>query len=138
MFKQDSLTRKQTTGNSSLVSTSASATHNKQLSSYYESLRTNVMSILGQVKVQPTSDMDTSSAAAAAVAAGITPDNLTPNKENFDSYLCKLQNICTENLSAEEASKYNQANYTQPAATANPAVFTTIGQMTHNPSSMPT
>ena len=68
----------------------SNSSNSKQLSSYYESLRSNVMSILGQVKVPCNSN-----------------EMVDPNmagfstKENFDSYLTKLQTICTENMGEE-------------------------------------
>ena len=65
---------------------------NQHLSSYYESLRSNVMSILGQVKVPQGSSNE-----MMEVSGGFNP-----SKENFDSYLTKLQTICTETMSNEE------------------------------------
>ena len=59
----------------------------KHLTSYYESLRSNVMSILGHVKVPSASD-------DVMHASG--------SKDNFDSYLTKLQSICTETMTNEE------------------------------------
>jgi hypothetical protein len=70
-----------------MVGTVSSATSNKQLTSYYESLRSNVISILGHVKVP--NEMESSMSGATS-------------KENFDSYLTKLQTICTDNMNNEE------------------------------------
>lgn len=62
------------------------------------------MSILGQVKVP--NDMD------SPMVGGFNP-----SKENFDSYLTKLQNICTENLGSEDSSaNKTDLNTTMPTS----------------------
>ena len=83
-----------------------------KLNNYYESLRSNVMSILGHVRM-PNDPVSAASAGLAAAASGSgtsglpgthmgssasssMPDNIS--QENFDSYLSKLQTICTENM----------------------------------------
>ena len=84
-----------------------------KLNNYYESLRSNVMSILGHVRM-PNDPVSAASAGLAAAASGSSssglvsgahmgsaasssmPDNIS--QENFDSYLSKLQTICTENM----------------------------------------
>ena len=72
----------------------------KHLTSYYESLRSNVMSILGHVKV-PSDEMHAGAVAAAGVcSAGAAVSG--PSKDNFDSYLTKLQSICTETMTNDE------------------------------------
>ena len=77
-----------------------------KLNNYYESLRTNVMSILGHA----AGAAGGSSAAAAgpmaslaaASAGGLSSDSLGAaaghhSETAFDSYLSKLQTICTDN-----------------------------------------
>ena len=83
-----------------------------KLNNYYESLRSNVMSILGHVRM-PNDPVSAASAGLAAAASGSNtsglsgthmgssasstmPENIS--QENFDSYLSKLQTICTENM----------------------------------------
>lgn len=88
---------------SSMVGNSSS----KQLSSYYESLRSNVMSILGQVKVSGSNEMMHEPAVAASMSSSSTTMS---SKENFDSYLTKLQTICTENMNSEEVKPINHCN----------------------------
>lgn len=80
-----------------------------KLNNYYESLRTNVMSILGHVRMpnEPVGSGvgHSSSAAAMGLAAAGTssclPDNIS--QENFDSYLSKLQTICTDSMHDDSA-----------------------------------
>jgi len=57
---------------------------NAKLSDYYENLRTNVFSILGPKPV---------------MRVGSEQENLS--QEKYDSYLTKLQNICTEQVGEE-------------------------------------
>ncbi|QQP37469.1 Uncharacterized protein FKW44_017742, partial [Caligus rogercresseyi] len=64
-----------------------------KLSNYYESIRSNVMSILGgSAAANPGSGVASSSSSSGL---GASMDGLATTKENFDSYLNKLQNICT-------------------------------------------
>ena len=58
----------------------------KHLTSYYESLRSNVMSILGHVKV-PSEEMHAGAVAAAGVCSAGAAVSSGPSKDNFDSYL---------------------------------------------------
>ena len=76
---------------SGISTSNANDGSHKHLTSYYESLRSNVMSILGQVKV-PSEDMH------------VPPPPPVPGSkaDNFDSYLTKLQSICTETMTNEE------------------------------------
>ena len=107
---------------------------NKQLSSYYESLRSNVMSILGQVKV-PTTHVGTN--------MGDLQDphgSFNASKENFDSYLTKLQNICTENMNSEEVkpihnNQVHMSNHMNNHTAA--GVISAIGNVANN-STLPT
>ena len=73
----------------------------KHLTSYYESLRSNVMSILGHVKV-PSEEMHAGAVAAAGVCSAGAAVSSGPSKDNFDSYLTKLQSICTETMTNDE------------------------------------
>ena len=66
-----------------------------KLNSYYENLRSNVMSILGQVREPiipppPPSTVPSATSSTAGIPVGNSQDQ-------FDSYLTKLQNICSEN-----------------------------------------
>ena len=91
-----------------------------KLNDYYNSLRSNVMSILGHVGM-PNGPVSAASAGLAVAASGantsglstshmtgssgssaIMPDNIS--QENFDSYLSKLQTICTENMGEDGVS----------------------------------
>ena len=99
-----------------MVGSTNPASNSKQLSSYYESLRSNVMSILGQVKVP--------GAAGCPQVSSNEMDHHSSHhnmgfstKENFDSYLTKLQTICTENLGDEvkpHHHSHHQAAVGQP------------------------
>lgn len=70
----------------------ASRRNNARLNNYYENLRSNVMSILGHVKVPNEQDPN-------VVGHSGHP-------ENFDSYLTKLQTICTDNMNDEGKPVY--------------------------------
>ena len=54
------------------------------------------MSILGQVKVPAVGPVSNEMEATSMVGG------FNPSKDNFDSYLTKLQTICTETMSNEE------------------------------------
>ena len=88
----------------------------KHLSSYYESLRSNVMSILGQVKVPPPPG-STACSEMEATASSLGGCPFNPSKDNFDSYLTKLQTICTETMSNEEVKPIQHHHPHHPAAT---------------------
>ena len=88
----------------------SNSSNSKQLSSYYESLRSNVMSILGQVKVPCNSNEMVVDPSNMAAAHGFS------TKENFDSYLTKLQTICTENMSEEVKALPTPATTTLPTS----------------------
>ena len=73
-----------------------------KLNSYYENLRTNVMSILGQVREPIIPPPPTS----ANAHGGVVPSSVSSqpsglvvanSQDQFDSYLTKLQTICSEN-----------------------------------------
>ena len=103
---------------------------NKHLSSYYESLRSNVMSILGQVKVPPPgsvaacNDME----ATASTLGGC----FNPSKENFDSYLTKLQTICTETMSNEEVKPHHPAaTHHQIHTTQQPSIIDSVNSVSN-------
>ena len=77
-----------------------------KLNSYYENLRTNVMSILGQVRepiIPPPPPMPPTTATIGG--SGNIPVSGSGNgslvvansQDQFDSYLTKLQTICSEN-----------------------------------------
>ncbi len=74
---------------------------NKQLTSYYESLRSNVMSILGGGMKVPN-EMEAAASMASSmgmgVGMGMGAATAASTKDNFDSYLSKLQTICTDNV----------------------------------------
>ncbi|XP_063531667.1 myelin transcription factor 1-like protein isoform X8 [Cydia strobilella] len=62
---------------------------NNNLTDYYESLRNNVITLLGHVKL-PGGE-----AAPAAATGGPPPPPDKPAHDNFDSYLTKLQTLCS-------------------------------------------
>ena len=80
-----------------------------KLNSYYENLRTNVMSILGQVRepIIPPPPSGPNSAGSTSTSAGGIGGSGGPggisgvvaanSQDQFDSYLTKLQTICSEN-----------------------------------------
>ena len=79
-----------------------------KLNSYYENLRSNVMSILGQVRepIIPPPPPPSSSTVPSATSAVPVVGN---SQDQFDSYLTKLQNICSENggsVSTDPKSSY--------------------------------
>ena len=84
------------------------------------------MSILGQVKVPGCSnELDGSAMVGHAFSA------TTATKEDFDSYLTKLQNICTENMGTEEVKpiQHHQHHHhpmTNPAAGPALSINTTM------------
>ncbi|XP_061712051.1 myelin transcription factor 1-like protein isoform X8 [Cydia pomonella] len=61
---------------------------NNNLTDYYESLRNNVITLLGHVKL-PGGE------AAPAAPGGPPPPPDKPAHDNFDSYLTKLQTLCS-------------------------------------------
>jgi len=67
-----------------------------KLNSYYENLRSNVMSILGQVRepIIPPPPSSVPPSGTNVATSGIPGSN---SQDQFDSYLTKLQNICSEN-----------------------------------------
>ena len=71
-----------------------------KLNNYYENLRTNVMSILGQVRepiIPPPPHSSTPHSSAGGVHNPTGISGVVPNSQDqFDSYLTKLQNICSE------------------------------------------
>lgn len=69
-----------------------------KLNSYYESLRTNVMSILGQVRepIIPPPPPSGSNIPVSNSTGGM-PGVVATSQDQFDSYLNKLQTICSEN-----------------------------------------
>ncbi|XP_063377890.1 myelin transcription factor 1-like protein isoform X8 [Cydia fagiglandana] len=62
---------------------------NNNLTDYYESLRNNVITLLGHVKL-PGGE-----SAPASAAGGPPPPPDKPAHDNFDSYLTKLQTLCS-------------------------------------------
>ncbi|XP_063620138.1 myelin transcription factor 1 isoform X2 [Cydia splendana] len=62
---------------------------NNNLTDYYESLRNNVITLLGHVKL-PGGE-----SAPATAAGGPPPPPDKPAHDNFDSYLTKLQTLCS-------------------------------------------
>ena len=87
-----------------------------KLNSYYENLRTNVMSILGQVREPiipppPTPTCPVSGANPAGVGVGSTHSatgGLVPanSQDQFDSYLTKLQTICSDQNGEPKPNPY--------------------------------
>ena len=59
------------------------------------------MSILGHVKV-PSEEMHAGAVASAGVCSAGAAVSSGPSKDNFDSYLTKLQSICTETMTNDE------------------------------------
>ena len=122
-----------------------------KLNNYYESLRSNVMSILGHVRM-PNDPVSAASAGLAAAASGSNtsgipgshmassapssmPDNIS--QENFDSYLSKLQTICTENMADEGVnsvgmSSHNSSSVGVPTSTKQPVMYDSVKSALHN------
>lgn len=99
-----------------------------KLNNYYESLRTNVMSILGQVRepslpppVQAQGGMPVNSSSVATTQASIA------NQEHFDSYLTKLQTICSESMSTDEHGLVTSA-----PVNSKPAVYDSVKSALQN------
>lgn len=70
-----------------------------KLNNYYENLRTNVMSILGQVRepiIPPPPGSNGSIPVTGSNPVGIS-GVVANTQDQFDSYLTKLQTICSEN-----------------------------------------
>ncbi|XP_071749833.1 uncharacterized protein [Lepeophtheirus salmonis] len=98
-----------------------------KLNNYYESLRSNVMSILGGASSNPGGSINggvSSSSIPHHNNNNIPHNNLLHDtthsvaaKENFDSYLNKLQNICTDNSSSshlEELKSHSESLKVSP------------------------
>ena len=62
------------------------------------------MSILGHVKVPSGDDPHSMHAAASGQASKVT------TADNFDSYLTKLQSICTETMTNEEVKPISSSS----------------------------
>ena len=117
-----------------------------KLNNYYESLRSNVMSILGHVRM-PNDPVSAASAGLAAAASGTNtshmassasstmPDNIS--QENFDSYLSKLQTICTENMTDEGVNSagvpsHNSTTVGVPPSTKQPVMYDSVKSALQN------
>ena len=118
-----------------------------KLNNYYESLRSNVMSILGHVRM-PNDPVSAASAGLAAAASGTNtshhmtssasssmPENIS--QENFDSYLSKLQTICTENMSDEGVNSVGVPSHNSSAigvtpSTKQPVMYDSVKSALHN------
>ena len=122
-----------------------------KLNNYYESLRSNVMSILGHVRM-PNDPVSAASAGLAASASGSNTSGLTSHhmastgsssmpdnisQENFDSYLSKLQTICTENMTDEGVnsvgmSSHNSSSVGGPPSTKQPVMYDSVKSALQN------
>ena len=124
-----------------------------KLNNYYESLRSNVMSILGHVRM-PNDPVSATSAGLAVAASGShtsglthgpphmassasssMPDNIS--QENFDSYLSKLQTICTENMADEGVNSVGMASHNSssvgvPPSTKQPVMYDSVKSALQN------
>ena len=117
-----------------------------KLNNYYESLRSNVMSILGHVRM-PNDPVSAASAGLAAAASGTNTSHMTSSasssmpenisQENFDSYLSKLQTICTENMTDEGVNSVGVPSHNSSAAgitpsTKHPVMYDSVKSALHN------
>ena len=117
-----------------------------KLNNYYESIRSNVMSVLGHV-IMPNHPGSAASAGLAAAASGTNTSHMTSSasssmaenisQENFDSYWWKLQTICTENMSDEGVNpvgvpSHNSSAVSVAPSTKQPVMYGSVKSALHN------
>jgi hypothetical protein len=103
------------------------------VSNYYESLRCNVMSLLGCSQPVPTVSASSSLPPTSSNLFMTSPEQ--EHQQNFDSYLSKLQTMCSPNHHLMMDSDHHHSSSLEkqtPVVASSPIVYDSVKSSLYN------